>query len=129
VSYLAYILERRGIQQSNLDNCLWSLDAIKAAVKREGISHADDAEEQVERTFDHARCTDCGYGYSMACDCMSHFQALQKQAQDANRRLLALVEVRERMLEAAENLSKSLNEDLNSAAPASPAADKSSSES
>ena len=95
---------------------MWSLDAIKAAVKREGVaastasSESDDSQDR--NSFDHSRCTDCSYGYSMACDCMSHLAALQKQAQDANRRLQMLVEVRERMLEAAETLSRTLNEDI-----------------
>lgn len=123
MGYLAYILEKRGVQQSNLDNCLWSLDALKTVVKREGIatpnspngsssySYSNDpdggqTEEQV--TFDHSRCADCSYGYSMACDCMSHLAALQKQAQDANKRLQSLVEIRERMLETVEYFENNL---------------------
>lgn len=111
MSYLAYILEQRGIQQSNLDNCLWSLDAIKSAVKREGVAlDGEDKDSDIQK-FDHSRCTDCSIGYSMSCDCMSHFTALQKQAQDANQRLLSLVEIRERMSEAVDALNKSLNEE------------------
>ncbi len=93
---------------------MWSLDAIKAAVKREGVANVttENDEMQDRNSFDHSRCTDCSFGYSMACDCMSHLAALQKQAQDANRRLQMLVEVRERMLEAAESLSRTLNEEL-----------------
>lgn len=93
---------------------MWSLDALKSAVKREGIapnspngssSSISDAEVipvEDQITFDHSRCADCSYGYSMACDCMSHLAALQKQAQDANKRLQSLVEIRERMLETVE---------------------------
>ncbi len=118
MAYLAHILEKRGIQQSNLDNCLWSLDALKNAVKREGIANTaaatlNEGEESTDRnSFDHGRCTDCSYGYSMACDCMSHLAALQKQAQDANKRLQSLVEIREKMFEAAENLARSMNEEI-----------------
>jgi hypothetical protein len=123
VGYLAYLLEKRGIQQSNLDNCMWSLDAIKSAVKREGVastSSSENDETQERNSFDHARCTDCSFGYSMSCDCMSHLAALQKQAQDANRRLQMLVEVRERMLEAAEILSRTMNEDMPPSSPDQP---------
>lgn len=111
------------MQQMNVDNCLWSLDALKAVVKREGLGPSSqpstapppadiDAanngeasvveEEREVTTFDHARCADCAYGYSMAGDCISHLAALQKQAQDANKRLQMLVEMRERMMEASE---------------------------
>lgn len=111
------------MQQMNVDNCLWSLDALKAVVKREGlgpsssqpstmppladVDNANNGEVVVEEdrevvTFDHSRCADCAYGYSMAGDCISHLAALQKQAQDANKRLQMLVEMRERMMEASE---------------------------
>lgn len=82
------------------------MDALKTAIKREGIS--DDLEENGAKvdpellSFDHNRCTDCAYGYAMACDCMTHLTALQKQVHDANKRLQALVESRERMREAYE---------------------------
>lgn len=45
----------------------------------------------------------------MACDCLAHIEALQKQAQDANKRLQMLVEVRERMAEAADAMAISQN--------------------
>jgi hypothetical protein len=110
VDYLGAILEKRGVQQSNLENCLWSLEAIKAAIKRDGITEKSDyinlPEDLAIMTFDHARCVDCSYGYAITCECMSHLSTLQKQAQDANKRLQALVEVRERMVEAAELLNQ-----------------------
>jgi hypothetical protein len=43
----------------------------------------------------------------MAGDCISHLAALQKQALDANKRLQALVEMRERMFEASEAMRAS----------------------
>ena len=55
-------------------------------------------------TFDHARCTDCSYGYLKTCDCTNHLNALQKQSTDANDRLQQLVEMRERVFEEAEKL-------------------------
>lgn len=108
---LGAVLEKRGVQQSNLDNCLWSLEAIRAAIKRDGVSrdHDDDcssAESAEPLTFDHSRCVDCSYGYSITCECMSHLSTLQKQAQDANKRLQALVEIRERMMEASELMNQ-----------------------
>lgn len=102
VDALGSILEKRGIQQSNLDNCLWSQDAIRAAIKRDGLGEKLD--EDIPTTFDHNSCVDCSYGYSITCECMSHLSTLQKQAQDANKRLQALVEIRERMVEAAETI-------------------------
>ena len=36
--------------------------------------------------FDHSRCSDCSYGYSITCDCTNHMTNLQKQGQDANDR-------------------------------------------
>jgi hypothetical protein len=127
VGLLAAVLERRGLQQMNVDNCLWSLDALKTVVKREGLggSSSDpainnssssssgsaeagaDSEEKDMLTFDHSRCTDCAYGYSMAGDCISHLAALQKQALDANKRLQALVEIRERMNEVSDSMRAS----------------------
>jgi hypothetical protein len=129
---LAAVLERRGLQQMNVDNCLWSLDALKTVVKREGLggnssdsgnnsnnnssghTHGSgsaesgaDADDKDFLTFDHSRCTDCAYGYSMAGDCISHLAALQKQALDANKRLQALVEIRERMNEVSDTLRAS----------------------
>lgn len=61
--------------------------------------------------FDHARCTDCSYGFSMASDCINHLAALQKQALNASERLQELVEMRERMLEASEAFRLSQFED------------------
>lgn len=120
------------MQQSNVDNCYWALDALKTVVKREGLgsdnnsnnnnsshynnldsnntndsaeqSHSNNIsqEEKDLLTFDHSRCSDCSYGYSMATDCISHLAALQKQALDANKRLQSLVEMRERMNEVAD---------------------------
>lgn len=102
VDALGTILEKRGVQQSNLDNCMWSQDAIRAAIKRDGVSEKSEEDGIAELTFDHSTCVDCSYGYSITCECMSHLSTLQKQAQDANKRLQALVEIRERMMEAAE---------------------------
>ena len=36
--------------------------------------------------FDHSRCSDCSYGYSITCDCTNHMVTLQKQGQEANDR-------------------------------------------
>jgi hypothetical protein len=132
VQLLAVILEKRGVQQSNIDNCTWSLESLRGATKRDGIptvlsrgSMGDPAapEDVTEaepvatssssapvpsssstaaEVFDHSRCADCSYGYAMACDCMNHLTALQKQANDANTRLQLLVEARERMMESNE---------------------------
>lgn len=112
VDSLSAILEKRGVQQSNLDNCLWSLDAIRSAVKRDGFSDKyfesspNGTPQSPDCTFDHSRCVDCSYGYSLTCECMSHMSTLQKQAQDANKRLQALVEMREKMVEAAELMNQ-----------------------
>lgn len=114
----------------NVDNCLWSLDALKTVVKREGLASGnsnsansssnnnsssssaseavlDEGEDRDLLVFDHSRCTECAYGYSMAGDCISHLAALQKQALDANKRLQLLVEMRERMYEASEAMRAS----------------------
>jgi len=112
VQLLAVILEKRGVQQSNVENCMWSLEALRGATKREGLApsaHDGDGEEGIDghgATFDHSRCADCSYGYAMACDCMSHLSALQKQANEANSRLQLLVEARERMMESNELISQ-----------------------
>ncbi len=55
--------------------------------------------------FDHSRCADCSYAYSITCDCTNHFSALQKQATDANQKLQALVEIREKMSEAYDQMN------------------------
>ena len=60
--------------------------------------------------FDHSRCSDCSYGYSMTCDCAAHLEALQQQAHCANDRLHQLVEIREQLSEEAERLSEGLPE-------------------
>jgi hypothetical protein len=81
------------------------MDALKAAIKREGINEENALDDKLDPellSFDHKRCADCSYGYAMACDCMSHLTALQKQVHDANKRLQSLVEIRERMREAFE---------------------------
>ncbi len=102
---MAVLLEKRGVQQSNLDNCIWSMDALKSAIKREGvIDENNELEDDNIFSFDHSRCADCAYGYAVACDCMSHITALQKQVHDANKRLQSLVEIRERMRESYESV-------------------------
>ncbi|RYG68750.1 hypothetical protein EON64_04470 [archaeon] len=114
VDHLGYLLEKRGVQQSNLDNCLWSLDAIRTAIRRDGIYDDPHSDHSVANTpFDHFRCLDCSFGYSITCECMSHLSTLQKQAQDANKRLQALVEIRERMTEAAELMNQQLQTEAN----------------
>jgi hypothetical protein len=214
VGFLAMLLENRGTQQMYVDNCLWSLDQLKAVVKRDGIAEPmsstisipknqpnevpnnvnsnnsnnnniseksnegndlhsdhidcnsttpdnskpsesaissaitpinttsttnsnnhnnntpispsvvtnllDDLNDPDLMTYDHARCADCSYGYSMAVDCINHLAALQKQALDANKRLQSLVEMRERMLEASDLMRASFT-DGNGGGSASPA--------
>jgi PHP family Zn ribbon phosphoesterase len=83
------------------------MDALKAAIKREGVQEEVILDQKLDPellSFDHNRCTDCAYSYAMACDCMSHLTALQKQVHDANKRLQSLVEIRERMREAYETV-------------------------
>lgn len=108
------ILEKRVIQQTNLDNCVWSLDAIKNAVKREGLaenqlSHDSSGLNNTNDNFDHSMCEDCSYSYAMACDCVSHLEILQKQALDANQRLQSIVEIREKMIDSSNTLQLDLD--------------------
>jgi hypothetical protein len=85
------------------------MDALRTAMKREGFNEEGNGFDETGQkldpellSFDHQRCADCSYGYAMACDCMNHLTALQKQVHDANKRLQALVESRERLREAYE---------------------------
>jgi len=78
----------------------------KGSFSENGVSPNPKSTPGLQRTltFDHARCTDCSYGYLKTCDCTNHLNALQKQSTDANDRLQQLVEMRERVFEEAEKL-------------------------
>lgn len=52
---------------------------------------------QVPYTFDHSRCRDCSYSHAITSDCTNHMATLQRQAGEANARLMELVMMRERM--------------------------------
>lgn len=95
---------------ANLENCERFLETISHLIKRGGdniIYTEEDSTAEIPK-FDHSRCSDCSYGYSITCDCSNHLSALQKQALEANMRLQSLVEMREKMAEASEELSMSL---------------------
>ena len=101
------------MQQSHVDHCLSSLDALQQVVSRpnnntpsHGTGNGAVEEERESNSFEHTRCADCSYGYTMADDCLSHLAALQKQAIEANLRLHALVETRERMIDAMEAMKR-----------------------
>lgn len=68
------------------------------------VAGGADGEDAEVVTFDHSRCQDCSYAYSITCDCTNHFAALNKQAVEANQKLQALVEIREKMSEAYEQM-------------------------
>jgi hypothetical protein len=110
----------------NLDNCERSYQAISLMIHRSGVDDSRSPKENrswesdIEMslppiTFDHSRCADCSYGYSITCDCTNHLAALQQQALDANQRLQALVEMREKMCEVAEEFLANTRESFSSA--------------
>eukprot|EP01038_Epipyxis_sp_PR26KG_P010107 gene10107-13583_t len=111
VTCLGAILENRGTHLANLENCERSLEALNIIIKRGGAtSYGEDIDPNVGvLKFDHDRCSDCSYGYSITCDCTNHLAALQKQAVEANMRLQALVEMRERMTEVSDEISYASN--------------------
>lgn len=108
---MAVLLESRETQMNNLDNSDRSLQAVSFLIKRGGIDSTGagggdpltDADSEI-LTFDHSRCADCSYAYSITCDCTNHFAALQKQATEANQKLQCLVEIREKMSEAYDQM-------------------------
>lgn len=53
--------------------------------------------DKVPYTFDHSRCRDCSYSRAITSDCTNHMATLQRQAAEANSRLMELVMMRERM--------------------------------
>ncbi len=116
---MAALLESRETQMNNLDNSDRSLQAVSVLIRRGGIGevsvigldmdgcgHMDDCEPM---TFDHSRCADCSYAYSITCDCTNHFAALQKQALEANQKLQSLVEIREKMSEVYDQMVSEAN--------------------
>lgn len=110
VSCLAAVLESRGTHLANLENCERSLETVTAIIKRGAGDFAFMSDEETKQpipSFDHDRCSDCSYAYSITYDCTNHLMALQKQALEANQRLQALVEMRERLAETSEELSMS----------------------
>jgi hypothetical protein len=97
------VVKREGLGGSSSDPAINNSSSSSSGSAEAGA----DSEEKDMLTFDHSRCTDCAYGYSMAGDCISHLAALQKQALDANKRLQALVEIRERMNEVSDSMRAS----------------------
>eukprot|EP01036_Dinobryon_divergens_P029170 gene29170-38234_t len=108
LNYLQILLEKRSIEQFNLDNCEKSLHALASLVNRTGVTDAP-ASVDDGMAFDHSRCSDCSYGYSITCDCTNHMITLQKQGQDANDRLRELVVMREKMKKPLNYASKTVN--------------------
>jgi hypothetical protein len=116
VGCMAALLESRETQMNNLDNSDRSLQAVILLIRRGGIGDISvDASEGItnddceQMTFDHSRCADCSYAYSITCDCTNHFAALQKQALEANQKLQALVEIREKMSEVYDQMLAEAN--------------------
>jgi hypothetical protein len=116
VGCMAALLESRETQMNNLDNSDRSLQAVSLLIRRGGIGEAglvgldmDGADDCEPMTFDHSRCADCSYAYSITCDCTNHFAALQKQAMEANQKLQSLVEIREKMSEVYDQMLAELN--------------------
>ena len=54
--------------------------------------------------FDHAYCSDCAVGHTIASDCFTALSSLHDQALAANDRLSRIVELRERVMEIATSL-------------------------
>lgn len=113
---MAALLESRETQMNNLDNSDRSLQAVSLLIRRGGIGEANgdldggsNSEDCEPMTFDHSRCADCSYAYSITCDCTNHFAALQKQALEANEKLQALVEIREKMSEVYDQMVAEAN--------------------
>jgi hypothetical protein len=50
-----------------------------------------------EEPFDHTQCSDCSLVYGMGNDCLMHLAATQHIASEASRRLMKLLELRERV--------------------------------
>lgn len=112
---LAAVLENRGTEIANLDNCQRSLEAIQEMQKRSGVAGAEAAEEaEALPSFDHSRCADCSYSYSITCDCTNHMAALQQQGVDANQRLQQLVEMREKLTEISDEFAAAAAQDSGS---------------
>lgn len=108
VAFLANLLETRGTQLANLDNCEKAMQLIDGIISRNkglGIEDTKEIEKEEKYTYDHSRCADCSYGYSMTYDCTNHLAALRKQALEANTRLQSIVEIRERIADENERLT------------------------
>jgi hypothetical protein len=76
-----------------------------------GLSHVshDSSHNMFNICFDHAHCSDCAVGHTIASDCFSALSSLHDQAVAANDRLSQLVELRERVSEIAASLDVAPN--------------------
>ena len=95
--FLSYVLEEKEAFKHNFDNC------NKAANRLKEITRYDEKiEEDHEMSYDHDRCTDCGYQSILATHCCQNINALNEHAKETNDRLHEIVEIREKMRELAE---------------------------
>jgi len=99
---LTALLEKRSVEQCNFENCERSIHAIALLTNRAGVMGGETTSaEDATISFDHSRCSDCSYGYSITSDCTNHMITLQKQGHEANNRLRELVVMREKMAEVS----------------------------
>jgi hypothetical protein len=53
--------------------------------------------QEEETCYDHAGCQDCSLGFVMGNDCLMHLAASQHIAEESAKRLMKLMELRERV--------------------------------
>ena len=104
MSRLSHILEVRETHLNNLESCTKSSKKL-VDLLRVTDDEALGSPPQLQ-SFDHSLCHDCAYVETITTDCVAHLEKLTQQTAESSQKLLWLVELREKVRENGEFLSR-----------------------